>query len=73
MKNISLGRYLPTNSFMHKADPRIKFFGLIIFMVLIFLKFATPWTDFLMYGIYALVIFIIMKVAKLRVFLFLSN
>ncbi|OQA79328.1 MAG: Energy-coupling factor transporter transmembrane protein EcfT [Tenericutes bacterium ADurb.Bin239] len=68
MKNISLGRYLPTNSFMHKADPRIKFFGLIIFMVLIFLKFATPWTDFLMYGIYALVIFIIMKVAKLRVF-----
>lgn len=68
MKNISLGRYLPTNSFMHKADPRIKFFGLIIFMVLIFLKFATPWTDFLMYGIYALVIFILMKVAKLRVF-----
>lgn len=67
MKNISLGRYIPTNSFVHKADPRIKFFGLIVFMVLIFLKFTNPAMDFIMYGVYGLVIFIIMKVAKLRV------
>ncbi len=67
MKNISLGRYIPTNSFVHKSDPRIKFFGLIVFMVLIFLKFTNPAMDFIMYGIYALVIFIIMKVAKLKV------
>ncbi|MDY0214805.1 MAG: energy-coupling factor transporter transmembrane component T [Bacilli bacterium] len=67
MKNISLGRYIPTNSFVHKSDPRIKFLGLIVFMVLIFLKFTNPAMDFIMYGIYALVIFIIMKVAKLKV------
>ncbi len=68
MKNISLGRYMPANSFMHKADPRIKFFGLVVFMVLIFIKFATPGMDFLMYGLYAIVIFILMKVTKLRIF-----
>jgi len=68
MKNISLGRYIPTNSFIHKSDPRIKFFGLIVFMVLIFLKFTNPAMDFIMYGIYALVIFLIMKIAKLKVF-----
>lgn len=67
MKNISLGRYIPMNSFMHKADPRVKFLGLIVFMVLIFFKFTNPVMDFIMYGIYALLIFIIMKVAKLRV------
>lgn len=68
MKNISLGRYIPTNSFVHKADPRIKFLTLIVFMVLIFLKFATPAMDFIMYGIYAVVIFSLMKLAKLRIF-----
>jgi len=68
MKNISLGRYIPTNSFIHKADPRIKFLTLIVFMVLIFLKFATPAMDFIMYGIYAVVIFSLMKLAKLRIF-----
>ena len=67
MKNISLGRYIPTNSFVHKADPRVKFFGLIVFMVLIFFKFTNPVMDFVMYGVYGLLIFIIMKVAKLRI------
>jgi energy-coupling factor transport system permease protein len=68
VKNISLGRYMPADSFMHKADPRIKFFGLVVFMVLIFLKFANPAMDFLMYGIYAVVVFILMKVTKLKIF-----
>ena len=67
MKNISLGRYIPTNSFVHKADPRIKFFALIVFMVLIFLKFDTHAMSFIMYGIYAVVIFSLMKLAKLRI------
>lgn len=67
MKNISLGRFIPTNSFMHKADPRIKFFGLVVFMVLIFFKFANPAMDFIMYGVYGLVIFVVMKIAKLRI------
>lgn len=68
MKNISLGRYVPLNSFVHKSDPRVKFFGLIVFMVLLFFKFTNPATDFIMYGIYALIIFGLMKLAKLRVF-----
>lgn len=67
MKNVSLGRYVPMNSFVHKADPRIKFFALIVFMVLIFLRFANPMMDFAMYGIYAIIIFLLLKLAKLRV------
>ncbi len=67
MKNISLGRYVPLNSFVHKSDPRVKFFSLIVFMVIIFFKFANPAMDFIMYGIYALIIFSLMKVAKLRI------
>lgn len=67
MKNISLGRYIPTNSFIHKADPRIKFLTLVVFMVMIFLKFGSNGMNFLMYGIYAIIIFILMKLAKLRI------
>lgn len=67
MKNISLGRYIPTNSFIHKADPRIKFFALVVFMVLVFLKFETHAMSFVMYGIFAIIIFILIKLAKLRI------
>ncbi len=67
MKNISLGRYIPLNSFVHKSDPRVKFFALIVFMVLIFFRFTNPATDFIMYGVYGLIIFGLMKLAKLRV------
>lgn len=67
MKNISLGRYIPADTFMHKADPRIKFFGLVVFMVLIFLKFSNPAMDFLMYGIYIIFVFILMKITHLKI------
>lgn len=67
MKNISLGRYIPTNSFIHKADPRVKFFALVAFMVLIFIKFDSVAMNFIMYGIYLLLIFTLMKLAKLKI------
>jgi len=37
MKNISLGQYYPANSYLHKADPRIKLIMAIIFIVSSFL------------------------------------
>ena len=33
MKNISLGQYYPANSYLHKADPRIKLIMTLIFIV----------------------------------------
>lgn len=67
MKNISLGRYIPTNSFLHKSDPRVKFAGLILFIVLIFLKFDTQVMDFIMYGLYLFMIFTLIKLSKLKI------
>lgn len=36
MKNMTLGRYVPINSWMHKLDPRFKIIALIIMMIGIF-------------------------------------
>lgn len=35
--NISLGRYYPADSLLHRLDPRTKLLGVVIFMVLIFM------------------------------------
>ena len=37
MKNISLGQYYPANSYLHKADPRIKMIMTLFFIVTSFL------------------------------------
>lgn len=37
MKNISLGQYYPSDSFLHKADPRIKIIIALIFMITTFI------------------------------------
>ena len=37
MKNISLGQYYPANSYLHKADPRVKLIMALIFIVTSFL------------------------------------
>lgn len=34
---ISIGQYIPTNSWLHRLDPRVKIFGLVILLVSIFL------------------------------------
>ena len=51
MKNISLGRYLPYNTIIHRLDPRVKLFGLISFMVLVFFSLGDTWANFAFYGI----------------------
>ncbi|HZJ89799.1 MAG TPA: energy-coupling factor transporter transmembrane component T [Bacilli bacterium] len=67
MKNISLGRYIPTNSFLHRTDPRVKFFGLVLFIVLIFLKFNSEAMNFIMYGVFLVMIFTLIKLSKLKI------
>jgi energy-coupling factor transport system permease protein len=36
--NISLGRYYPADSVLHRLDPRTKLLGVIVFMILIFMS-----------------------------------
>lgn len=37
LKDVTLGRYYPTESPLHKLDPRTKLFGLLVYIVLVFL------------------------------------
>lgn len=51
--NITVGKYIPGNSFIHRIDPRIKLATNIIFIVLVFLT-----KSFIMEAILFLPIFI---------------
>lgn len=60
-----LGRYVPYPSFIHRLDPRIKLFGLIVLMMTLFMRFVNIYMDFSMYGITFFLIAILMKMAHL--------
>ena len=58
MNNITLGKYVPYNSFIHRLDPRSKLLSMIVLMVCIFFKFASVPMNFLMYGVLFVFIYI---------------
>ena len=41
MTNLTLGRYVPRDGFIHKMDPRVKIFALIVLMVAVFFQYYT--------------------------------
>lgn len=61
MGNITLGRYLPIDSFIHRLDPRLKITSLFILLVAVFFDIG-----FVGYGIMALFIIIILSLAKIK-------
>lgn len=60
MANITLGRYLPTDSLIHKIDPRAKIMALIFMLIAIF--FPAGWLG---YGIIFVVVSCVVLIAKL--------
>ena len=54
MSNITLGRYVPYNSFLHRMDPRNKIFCLIALMVAVFISYSTWEVTFIVGGLLAL-------------------
>ena len=66
MNNLALGRYVPYDSSIHRLDPRLKLFALIVFMVGVFMKFANVGMNFIMYGIIFILIAIMMAVSHIR-------
>ena len=66
MTTISIGRYVPYPSFMHRLDPRLKLFAMIGFMVTIFLRFASVWTDLAFYGFIFVCMIILMRITHLK-------
>lgn len=65
MKDITLGRYVSYNSFIHRLDPRNKIFCLIALMVAIFFSYSTYEVTFIMAGIIALIILILMLISHI--------
>lgn len=62
MDNITFGRYIPIDSFVHRLDPRLKISGLFIFLIAIFFD-----AGFIGYGIQAVFVAIVIFLAKLNI------
>lgn len=59
MGSITLGRYTPRDTFIHRLDPRIKIISLILLMVALFISYSTYEMTFVVGGILALFIFLL--------------
>jgi energy-coupling factor transport system permease protein len=66
MKAMTIGRYVPYNTFIHKLDPRVKLWAMITFMVVIFFRFGSVYTNFFIYALIFFMILVLMRVAQLR-------
>ena len=66
MNNISLGRYSPYDTFLHRLDPRTKILSMIFLMVIIFFSFGSVWTNLIIYLLIGIMNFILMSIAKIK-------
>lgn len=66
--NITIGQFIPKNSFLHSADPRGKLIFMIIFIVAIFLS-----TNFYQYAILALTVLILIFLSKISPIYYLKG
>ena len=62
MNNISLGRYIPYDTIIHKLDPRSKIIAMILLLVCVFLPIG-----YIGFAALLVLIFILLKVAKIKV------
>jgi energy-coupling factor transport system permease protein len=65
VKGLTLGRYAPFNSFVHRLDPRSKLFILVLMMVAVFYSYQSQVMTFVMGGILFLIIFVILLVSRI--------
>lgn len=62
MNNVTLGKYLPLDSPIHKMDPRAKIMAMIVLLVCIFIP-----TGFIGYGVIGLLLVICVLLAQLQI------
>jgi len=66
MTRITIGQYYPSNSVIHRIDPRFKLLGTIFYITALFFV-----NNFYGYGVAAIFIFALVKLAKVPIlFLF---
>ena len=66
MKNLTLGKYVPFDSLIHRIDPRVKIFATIALIVAIFLPMKTYSMSYLVEGALFLVIFVCLLISHIR-------
>lgn len=66
IKDITIGQYLPGNSFVHKLDPRIKIVSSFAFIVIIFV--LNNFIGYVFVGLFTLMIISIAKIPKKYIF-----
>jgi energy-coupling factor transport system permease protein len=62
---LALGRYVPRDTSVHRLDPRIKIIGLIIALTAVFLDYGVARQNYVMYGIFFLLLLTIMLIGKI--------
>lgn len=62
LKDITLGQYYPTDSVIHKLDPRVKLFGTVLYIVTLFIA-KNP----VVYLLAAVFLFICIRISKVPV------
>lgn len=67
MANITLGKYVPYNSLLHRLDSRFKLLAMILLMVGVFLDFVSIWMNFIVYGLLLILSFVLMKVSHIKI------
>lgn len=65
MSSISLGRYAPYDSFIHRMDPRNKIICLIALMIAVFVSYSTWELTFIVGGIMALLVFSLLLISHI--------
>lgn len=66
--NVTIGRYLPLNSWMHKRDPRIKLISMILLIIAVFIDIG-----FLGYGIIGIVLILALIMSKVSITMILKS
>lgn len=61
LQDITLGQYMPSNSFIHRLDPRVKFFILLVLMISVF--FIEAPVKFTLMGLLVLLIITVSKIS----------
>lgn len=65
MKGLTLGRYAPFNSFVHRLDPRSKLLILVLMMIAVFYGYTSQVMTFVMGGVLLLIIFVILLISRI--------
>ena len=60
MTNITIGQYLPFDSFIHKLDPRVKIIGVFLYIITIFFV-----KDFITYIPFIVLLIAVLSIAKI--------